>query len=105
MAVLNVCRGYNTGSISHTTHDGRKSRNERVVILTIVIGGGIDSGWGCGGGGGGCLDDLYLDVCVEGLKKYPIQRTLLVSKHTHTEAIFFIVHTHNYDNYLDLSIT
>ena len=42
------------------------------------------------GGGGDELDFLYLDVCVEGLKKYPF----CVTKHTHNEGIFHIIHTH-----------
>ena len=43
---------------------------------------------------GGDFDDLYPDVCVEGLEKDPFRRTRLVLKHTHNEGIFFIVYTH-----------
>ena len=48
------------------------------------------------GGGGGHFDDLYPDVCVEGLENDPFRRKRLVLKHTHNEGIFFIVHTHIY---------
>ena len=56
--------------------------------------GASSSVWGIGKPQGGDFDDLYLDVCVEGLEKDPFWRTRLVLKHTHNEGIFFIVYTH-----------